>query len=272
MKKTALSLLVVVAVFGFAFVPKANVAALEPFGKIELLGGGEKEQHSSGGRFWAEALGVLPLIGNIGVQGAINYQAGLGSRIGFQAGPLIGWDGGKAGFFFNYQHNGLRDTDFLWLVPSVAMYLPQWNLNMWYAHPVTGRQSGGGRSEYGVNRLQLTGRYYPAVDWWAPYLRRDNVELELGIQANTFAGAGAHKMGGFGIGPVLGLAFLPMPGVSVDVVKATFDSKGRYRVSTGLEFFFDRGGTTLHAMRQKYLDPGQGKQDADRKGINKEHS
>jgi len=269
MKKTVLSLLVVVAVFGFAFVPKANVAALEPFGKIELLGGGEKEQHDgSGGRFWAEALGVLPLIGNFGAQGAINYVGGLGSRIGFQAGPVIGWDGGKAGFFWNYQHRGLRDTDFLWLIPSVAFYLPQWNLNMWYSHPVTGRQSGGGRSEYGINKLQMTGKYYPAVDWWAPYLRRDNVELTGGIQANTFAGAGAHKMGGFGIGPVLGLSFLPMPGVAVDLVQATFDSKGRYKVQTGLEFFFDRGGTTLHAMRQKYLEPGNGSQSGGRKGAN----
>ena len=272
MKKTVLSLLVVVAVFGFAFVPKANVAALEPFGKIELTGGGEKEQHDSGGRFSAEALGVLPLIGNFGAQGAIDYVGGLGSRIGFNAGPVIGWDGGKAGFFWNYQHRGLRDTDFLWLIPSIAFYLPQWNLNMWYSHPVSGASRGGHRTEYGVNRLQLTGKYYPAVDWWAPYLRRDNVELEGGIQANTFAGAGAHKMGGGGVGPVLGLAFLAMPGVAVDVVKATFDSEGRYRVYTGLEFFVDRGGTSLKAMRQQYLEPGRGDQAGGKKGINKEKS
>src|SRR4051794_38758119 len=108
MKKTVLSLLVAVAVLGFGFVPKANVAALEPFGKIELSGGGEKEAHtSSGGRFIAEALGVLPLMGNFGAQGAIHYEGGLGSRIGFNAGPVLGWDGGKAGFFFNYQHRGL---------------------------------------------------------------------------------------------------------------------------------------------------------------------
>lgn len=271
MKKTALSLLVVVAVFGFAMVPKANVAPLEPFGKIELTGGGEKEQHDKGGRFSAEALGVLPLIGNFGVQGALQYVGGLGSRIGFNAGPVMGWDGGKAGFFFNYQHRGLRDTDFLWLIPAVAFYLPQWNLNMWYAHPVTGRQSGGGRSEYGVNRLQFTAKYYPAVDWFPPYLRRDNVELEGGIQANTFAGAGAHKMGGTGVGPVLGLAFLPMPGVAVDLVKATFDSEGRYRVYTGLEFFVDRGGVSLKDMRQKYLEPGRGDQAGGRKGANSTH-
>src|ERR1044072_9886963 len=164
MKKTVLSLLVVVAVFGFAFVPKADVAALEPFGNREPRGGVEKEQHDgSGGRFWAEALGVLPLIGNFGAQGAINYVGGLGSRIGFQAGPVIGWDGGKAGFFWNYQHRGLRDTDFLWLIPSVAFYLPQWNLNMWYSHPVTGRQSGGGRSGKGLKKNSNNGEKHTAV-------------------------------------------------------------------------------------------------------------
>lgn len=256
MKKTVLSLLVVVAFFGFAFVPKANVAALEPFGKIELSGGGEREAHNpSGGRFIMEALGVLPLIGNFGAQGAIHYETGQGSRIGFNAGPVIGWDGGKAGFFWNYQHRGLRDSDFLWLIPTVAFYLPQWNLNLWYAHPTTGAQRGGGRVEYAVNRLQATASYFPNVDWWAPYLRRDNVELVGGIQVNTFAGAGAHKMGGAAVGPILGASFLPMPGVSVNLVRATFDSEGRYRVTTGIEFFFDRGGTSLHAMRQKYLEP-----------------
>src|ERR1043166_1858656 len=114
----------------------------------------------------------------------------------------------------------------------------------------------------------MAGEYYPAGDWGVGHLRRRKFEVPSGVQANSFAGAGAHKMGGFGIGPVLGLSFLPMPGVAVDLVQATFDSKGRYKVQTGLEFFFDRGGTTLHAMRQKYLEPGNGSQSGGRKGAN----
>jgi hypothetical protein len=272
MKKTVLSLLVVVAVLGFGFVPKANVAPLEPFGKIELFGGGEKEHGApSGGRFSMEALGVLPIFGNFGAQGAIHYETGLGSRIGFNVAPVLGWDGGKAGFFVNYQHRGLRDTDFVWLIPSIALYLPQWNLNMWYSQPVTGAQHGGGRTEYAINKLQFTAKYYPARDWMAPWLRRDNVELEGGLQVNTFAGAGHSKMGGTGVGPVLGLSFLPMPGVTVDVVKATFDSEGRYRVNTGLEFFFDRGGTSLKDMRRKYLEPGKAETSGGKKGLNRSH-
>src|SRR3954453_15532713 len=94
---------------------------LEPFGKIELSGGVEKEARThAGGRFTAEALGVLPLIGNFGVQGALHYVGGLGSRIGFNVGPVLGFDGGKLGAFISYQHRGLRDTDFVHLIPAVA--------------------------------------------------------------------------------------------------------------------------------------------------------
>ena len=103
--KKRLTLLAILAISVFALAPAAHSAALEPFGKIELSGGGEKESHtSSGGRFWLEGLGVLPLSGNWGVQGAMHYVAGLGSRIGFNVGPVIAWDGGKFGGFVAYQH------------------------------------------------------------------------------------------------------------------------------------------------------------------------
>jgi hypothetical protein len=230
---------------------------LEPFGKIELSGGGEKESHTpAGGRFTAEALGVWPFTANLGVQGALHYVGGLGSRVGFNLAPVFAFDGGKVGFFVSYQHRGLRDTDFVYLMPAVAFYLPQWNLNAWYSQPVTGAQHGGHRTEYGINKLQATGSYFAGSDWWGPYLRRDNVELIGGLQVNTFAGAGHSKLGGTGFGPILGVSFLPMPGVAVNLVRATFDHEGRYRVATGLEFFFEaKGGTSLKDMRRKYLEP-----------------
>jgi len=257
-----------IAISTVIFVPRGNVAELEPFGKIELSGGGEKEAHSSGGgRFTAEALGVLPLMGNFGVQGALHYVGGLGSRIGFNVGPVLGFDGGKVGAFVSYQHRGLRDTDFVHLIPAVAFYLPQANLNLWYSHPVTGAQRGGGRTEYGINKLQATASFFAGSDWWGPYLRRDNVELVAGLQVNSFAGAGHHKVGGTGFGPTLGASFLPMPGVAVNLVRATFDHQGRYRVSTGLEFFFDpKGGTSLKQERRMYLEPNfDGPQSAGKK-------
>ncbi|HEY2986777.1 MAG TPA: hypothetical protein VGL11_03565, partial [Candidatus Binatia bacterium] len=58
-----------VALAFFAMVGSAHAAAaLEPFGKIELGGGAEKEQgQNAGGRGVIEALGVLPLVGNFGI-------------------------------------------------------------------------------------------------------------------------------------------------------------------------------------------------------------
>ena len=230
---------------------------LEPFGKIELSGGAEREAHTSaGGRFTMEGLGVLPLFGGFGAQGALHYVGGLGSRVGFNVGPVFAFPMGKVGFLVSYQHRGMRDSDFVHLIPSVAFYLPQFNFNAWYAHPVSGAQREDGVVEYGINKLQATVSFFAPSDWWAPFLRRDNVELVAGIQANTFAGAGHNKMGGTGVGPVLGISMLYSPGIAVNLVRATVDDEGRYRVATGLEFFFDpKGSTTLKEMRRKYLEP-----------------
>lgn len=254
--RLVITALLVFAFSIFAFAPAGNVAGLEPFGKVELSGGAEKEPHTpAGGRGTVEALGVWAFTPGFGIQGSAHYVGGLGSRAGLSLGPLFAWDWGKIGGFVAYQHRGLRSTDFVHLVPSMAFYLDQMNFNFWYAHPVTGAQRGGDRVEYGVNKIQGTAAFYPGSDW-APFLRRDNVELLLGVQANTFAGAGHAKLGGTGVGPVFGLSFLPMTGVTVNVVRGTFDSKSRYKVSSGLELFYDaKGNTTLKEARRKYLEP-----------------
>jgi hypothetical protein len=251
---TALAISAIV-VFTLASAAKA-AAALETFGKVEFSGGVEREPHvSAGGRGTVEALGVLPLMGNFGLQGSVHYVGGLGSRAGLSVGPLFAWDSGKVGGFVAYQHRGLRDSNFVHLVPSMAFYLDQMNFSLWYAHPVTGAQRGGHRVEYGVNKIQGTASYYPGSDW-ASFLRKDNVEFMLGVQANTFAGAGHQQLGGTGVGPVFGISFLPMRGVTVNLVRGTFDNKGRYKVASGLELFYDaKGSTTLKDARRKYLEP-----------------
>src|ERR1051325_10780830 len=171
-----------ICTLAFALIIPAFVHAqpLERFGKIELSGGAEKEAHTAaGGRGTVEALGVWPFLPNFGVQGAFHYVGGLGSRLGGNIAPVFAWPGGKAGVFVSYQHRFLRDTDFVHVIPSVAFYLPQFNFNLWYAHPVNGRQTGGHRVEYGVNKVQGTMSFFNPGDW-APFLRRDNVELLLG--------------------------------------------------------------------------------------------
>jgi hypothetical protein len=180
---------------------------------------------------------------------------------------VLGWDGGKIGGFVSYEHRGLLGSNFVHLIPSVVFYLDQANLNLWYAQPVTGAQRNGHHVEYGINKIQGTASFYPGSDWGL-FLRRDNVELTLGVQGNTFAGAGASKLHA-GVGPVFGLSFLPMPAVGVNLFRGTVDSRGRYRVNSGLEIFYDRtGSTTLKAERRKYLDPNQ---DLPPSGGNKNH-
>jgi hypothetical protein len=250
--KILLTALAIFTISVFAFAPTANVAGLEPFGKVEVSGGAEKEQGSNaGGRGSIEALGVLPLIGNFGIQGLAHYMGGLGSRFGLTAGPLLGWDGGKIGLLVSYQYRTLRSNNFVHLIPSVAFYLDQANLNLWYAHPVSHAQRDGNHTEWGVNKVQATASFYAGSDW-ASFLRKDNVELTLGVQANSFAGGGNLQTG---VGPVFGLSFLPMPGVAVNLFNGTFDSRSRYRVMSGLEFFFGRNTTTLKESRRKYLEP-----------------
>ena len=256
--KRLLTALAIAGIFVLTLTASAKAAPfLDQFGKVELSAGGEKEAGAhSGGRFTMEGLGVLPLMGNFGVQGALHYVTGLGSRVGFNLGPVFGWDGGKVGAFISYQHRGMRGTDFVHVIPSIAIYLPQANLNLWYAQPTSGAQRGGHRVEYAINKLQGTASFFAGSDWWAPYLKKDNVELLLGLQVNSFAGAGQSKAGGTGFGPVAGASVLVLPGVAVNLLRLTFDHHSRYRVATGLEFFFDpKGNTTLKDERRKYLEP-----------------
>jgi len=255
--KNVMTTALVIGCFAFIFSAFPAYSQLDPFGKIELSGGWEKEAHSNaGGRFTFEGLGVLPFVNGFGGQAAMHVVGGRGARIGINAAPVFAFPFGKVGAFVAYQHRGLRSTDFVYIIPSAAFYLPQININAWYSHPVSGADRSSRVVEYGINKLQGTVSYFAESDWWGPFLRRDNVELLAGIQVNTFAGAGHRKMGGTGVGPVLGISMLYSPGVAVNLIRATFDDEGRYRVATGLEFFFDpKGSTTLKEMRRKYLEP-----------------
>ena len=230
---------------------------LEQFWKIGVFGGVEREAgSSSGGRGTIQASGVLPLAGSFGLQGGVGSSWGAGWRFGLSAGPVLDFGGGKVGAFVNYQYRALRDNSFVYFRPALALYFNQANLDFWYSHPISGRQTGGGRVESGVNRLQWTISVYSPSDW-APFLRRDNVELTGGLQVNSFAGGGS---GGTGVGPVLGLKLMPVSGVGVNLFRATFDfNQSRYRVDSGVEFYFGRGTGTLKEVSRKSLedDPGE---------------
>ena len=230
---------------------------LEQFWKIGVYGGVEKEGgSSSGGRGTIQASGVLPIAGSFGLQGGVESGWGAGWRFGLNAGPVLDFGAGKVGAFVNYQYRGLRDNSFVHFRPALALYFNQTNLDFWYSHPISGRQTGGGRAESGSNRLQWTMSYFNSSDW-ASFLRRDNVELTVGLQVNNFAGGGS---GGTGVGPVLGLKFMPVPSLGVNLVRSTFDfNDSRYRVDSGLEYYFSRGSPTLKETSRKSLEdePGE---------------
>jgi len=276
MRNASCALLVIALILFWA--PRAELAGIEPVGKVSVQGGAEKEEgYNAGGRGTIELLGVMPIAGNFGLQGIGHYVGGLGSRFGLSAGPVFGWDSGKAGLFVAYQYRTLHDNNFVHLRPSVAFYLPQANLNFYYSHPISSPQRDNthffpanipGAScqqfvnlcaarersvEYGVNQLVGTLSYFPGVDL-ASFLKKDNVELTLGLQVNSFGGVGSGRIAN-GVGPVFGLALKPMQGLEVNVVRGTIDSHGRYNVFSGLSFYFDKAGATLKELRRRYLEP-----------------
>ena len=260
MRNASRALLVVALILFWA--PRAELAGIEPVGKLSVEGGAEKEEGSeAGGRVTLGALGVMPLVGNFGLQSRAHFVGGSGGRYGLSAGPLFSWDSGKAGLFVAYQHRNFNSNNFVHIRPSIALYLPQANINLYYSHPVSDPQRDGRvfvnrRIQYGINHLVGTFNYFPGFDL-ASFMKKDNVELMLGIQGNSFGGAGSHNLQS-GVGPVFGFAFMPMKGWEINVVKGTIDNHGRYRVVSGIAFYFDKIGASLKELRRRYLDPNLG--------------
>lgn len=233
---------------------QAEAAGIEPVGKVSLSGGAEKEPGTpAGGRGSAEILGVIPFNRTFGLQGQASYVGGRGSRFGLNTGPIMDFGSGKAGLFVAYQHRTFNSNNFVHIRPAVSFYLPQANINLFYSHPVSSPQRDSQSVEYGINKLQATFNYFPASDL-ASFMRKDNVEFTLGLHANSFGGAGSGKLDS-GVGPVFGFAFKPTQSLEVNVVRAAIDHHGRYKVQTGLSFYFNHANATLKDLRRRYLEP-----------------
>jgi hypothetical protein len=274
--KITLSALLVLSVLVFMMPATADVAELEPLGILTALGGAEREtgqptSHGvgrAGGRGTFNALGVLPFAwSGFGLQGTAQYVGGQGSRFGASVGPLYDFGGGKTGLFFSYQHRSLRDGDFFWISPALALYFDQANVNLSYIQPISpwqtktkcgdecsGRREDTKAVDIGINRLQGTVSWFPPVD--LGFLRKDNLELTFGVQVNAFTGA--HFVRGAGVGPVFGVAAMPWQNLEVTLFKATIDNRSRYQVNSGVSFFFARAAQSLKEFRRKYMEAGPG--------------
>jgi hypothetical protein len=241
----------------FVVAPRADVAGLETVGKLSVSGGAEKEEGGpAGARGTIEGVGVFALNRSFGIQGIGHMVFGRQARYGLSAGPLFSWDRGKAGLFVNYQYRDLRANNFVWVRPAIAFYFDQVNLDLWYSHPVSSPQKTDTRIDYGINQLQAAINWFPPVEL-NPWMRKDNFELTVGLQANTFGGVGHTKLEGAGVGPVFGFAFLPIRNLVVNLFRVTGDSRDRYRFDMGLQYFFSRGDSTLKELRRKTLEPNR---------------
>jgi hypothetical protein len=251
--KTFMGVVIVLVLASLDF-SRAQAAAVEPVGKVTGGVGAENESGTpAGARVGLQLLGVVPLGQQFGFQGMSDYLGGRGSRFGLSAGPLFGWDSGKAALFTGYEYRSFDSNNFVFLNPAVAFYLPQSNINLWYAHPLSSPQRDGLCKETGINRLQASVSYFPDRDI-ASFARKDNVELTVGVQGNSFGGVGSGDIQN-GVGPLLGLSFMPVQDVRVNLLRGSVDHHGRYQVMTGIAFYFNKAPATLLQLRRRYLEP-----------------
>jgi hypothetical protein len=111
-----------------------------------------------------------------------------------------------------------------------------------------------------TNRLQGTVSYFPTFDLGALNVltgnKKNNLELTVGLQINTFAGPYRHDVRSAGVGPVMGVSVMPWQNVEVNVFKFTVDNRSRYSYESGVRVFFGKANTSLLDWRRKYLDAG----------------
>jgi hypothetical protein len=291
--KIVMRAMLLLALVAVAFPPQAGVANLEWLGRVSGLGGFERE--GGGGFRWGdvgdsgqskaaivgsvEALGVVPfsaispMLENFGFEGQFSYAGGRGSRFNLNVAPVFAWNGGKIGVFYHNQWrnypdgvggdksagNDPREFHFAWIRPAVSLYFPQMNVDISMNQPVVNVQYSAGyyerdsRYKKWIPQSQLRGvvNYFPT---FAEFITKDNLELSLGVEVNSFSGSNNLQSG---VGPVLGIAILPMRNLELTVVKGNFDNRGRYQFISGLQYYFDSSkvSSTLLQLRRKYLDP-----------------
>lgn len=292
MKITVGALMVVAGLF-FVLPPKANSTNIEWLGILTGTGGMERETGMPGstgsdspnsgqtndhpktgqsvGLGSVQALAVIPLAGPIGAQASFQYTGGSGSRFATTFGPIYDFTAGKVGLFASYQHRTTRSANFWWIEPALDWYLDQLNLSLRYIQPLSSAQKTNLPDPFPtldpierkvidqpINRLQATASYFPP-DFLT--LGKDNLELTLGAQVNTFGGP-YQKVGRSGVGPVFGVALMPMQNVEFTLIKGTVDNRSRYDFQSGIKIFFGKSmpsvspasSPSLKELRRKYME------------------
>jgi hypothetical protein len=276
---TTMMLLLLVAMY-----PRvAEVAPVEWLGRITANGGAESEswrrkQSEAGaeahGFGYLEGMLVFPIFGPLGLQGNLSWDGANGHRFDGSLGPVFDWGGGKIGVFVHRQYRLVPtarnlDHEFArvrnwWITPAASFYdlIPGTNIDIWHRQPLTLEyeamsleSSDGFRNKRMIpySQTRAAVNFFPG---FLPFLAPGNLELTLGVQLNGLSGPG-HENVALGVGPVFGAAFMPVAGLPLEVTlfRAVIDNHNRYRVNSGLQFYFSKGNETLLQLRRKYLEP-----------------
>jgi hypothetical protein len=252
------------------------VAGVDWLGRLSLLGGAESETWrrksdtggSAHGFVLAEGLGVIPLTSQIGLQLSGDFQVSFdgGKKFGAQIGPIFDFGMGKAGLFLTNQFRAYFNSDserqrqfyLLWLTPAVAFYdvIPNTNIDIWWSNQLSRHVTLNGSENDPRRQYSPTSSLRAAINFFPGGMPfgNGNTELTLGVQVNGLSGADKHWAWS-GAGPVVGVAVMPWQNVELQVVKFTMDNRNRYRVTTGLQLYFDKTNPTLIQLRRKYLEP-----------------
>jgi hypothetical protein len=229
---------------------------VKPLASINFYGGAERDINNNVGPLGGtELLGVAPLVGNFGFQGSLGWEGGNEAfRTLVSGGPLYKYSSGQFGLFVQYEykqtplakvgpglgflreHSGTRNN-FIFLRGVWAHYFDTFDFVLSYLQPVYHIQHSSAlefkhntciqKKDLTMNELKANLSYYPTP----------NTELNGGFLVNSFAGPTRNESG-TGVGGSFGASYRIIGPMVLNLVQGQFDSRSRYRVSSGVQFFW----------------------------------
>ena len=103
------------------------------------------------------------------------------------------------------------------------------------------------KKAYTINELKSVVRTYPT----------SQIEADVGMLVNSFAGPD-RNVTGTGVGGVFGLFYSITNNIILNIVQAQGDTRSRYRVTGGLQFYWSPDSDT----KQKRVEPRTTRTDA----------
>ena len=243
-----------------------EVNEVNPLASINFYGGAERGINTSAGPLGGtELLGVVPLIGNFGFQSSLGWEGGNESfRTLVSGGPLYKYSSGQFGLFVQYEYKqtplahvssvppgsqsdlrplqdrGGTRNNFIFLRGVWAHYFDTFDFVLSYVQPVYHIQHSSAlefndnknpkcfpKKDLTMNELKANLSYYPTP----------NTELNGGFFVNSFAGPTRNESG-TGVGGSFGASYRIIGPMVLNLVQGQFDSRSRYRVSSGIQFFW----------------------------------